>query len=100
MHLYANMCMCKYNTHITVDHFVSYIIQVTFRSVLANLTHSPFFYRIGPNEAFFHAVGLKLLIKNNWKRVGILSSSGTSSVVCKIFVSDHMLKVFISCSHV
>ena len=87
MHLFANTCACAHTAHITVDHFVSYIVQVTFRSVVANLTNSPFFYRIGPNEAFFHAVGLKLLIKNNWKRVGILSSSGTSSVVCKIFVT-------------
>ena len=84
MHLYANTCACAHTAHITVDHFVS---QVAFRSVVANLTNSAFFYRIGPNEAFFHAVGLKLLIKNDWKRVGILSSSGTSSVVCKIFVT-------------
>ena len=51
------------------------------KSNTANLSNSSFFYWIGPNQTFFNAVQLQLLIRNNWRRVGILSSlDGFSSV--------------------
>lgn len=52
--------------------------QVGFKST--KLSNS-FFYRIGPNEEFFNAIRLELMLRNKWTRVGILSSVGTFSSV-------------------
>ena len=49
-------------------------LQVNYKPTTANVSSSPFFYWIGPNQAFFNAVRLQLLVRNSWRRVGILSS--------------------------
>ena len=50
-------------------------LQVNYKPTTANVS------RIGPNQAFFNAVLLQLLGRNNWRRVGILSSLDEFSLV-------------------
>jgi len=56
-----------------------------------SLDRFPYFYRVGPNENIRNLVRHKLLQNNNWKRVGLLSSSGIHSKVYDHYVSVNIV---------
>ena len=62
--------------------FYCYYTQVNFESVVTTGDKLPF-YNNGPTEMMLNLVRRELMIKHKWRRVGILSSIGSYSIVRK-----------------